>query len=137
MTEGGGNRQAQVAAVESVGEPPPNDGSGAGETVPPKAKPERDAWLPGWLVAHPLYAGWAWTVVWAGLIVLDEVVDLAGWTWYLLVLVAALPTLISTLVVLHATPRSHLRQSTQPSWATSSSGSLHWWQPSWCGQPQW
>ncbi|MEV7606215.1 hypothetical protein AB0N65_12315 [Paenarthrobacter sp. NPDC089322] len=73
------------------------------------AAPERDAWLPGWLVAHPLYAGWAWTVVWAGLIVLDEVVDLAGWTWYLLVLVAAIPTLISTLVVLNATPRSHLR----------------------------
>ncbi|XAZ32597.1 hypothetical protein AAHB34_07765 [Paenarthrobacter ureafaciens] len=40
---------------------------------------------------------------------MDEVVDLAGWTWYLLVFAAALPTIVSTLFVLHATPRSHLR----------------------------
>ncbi|MFJ5959005.1 hypothetical protein ACIQC5_23940 [Paenarthrobacter sp. NPDC092416] len=79
---------------------------GGGET---HAAADRDAWLPRWLVAHPLYAGWAWVAVWAGLIVLDEVVDLAGWTWYLLVLLAALPTLTSTLAVLHATPRSHLK----------------------------
>lgn len=112
MTEGGGDVRAQAAAVD--------DGAGAtagvadpGEekstATPATVKRERDTWLPRWLVAHPLYAGWAWIVVWAGLIVLDEVLDLAGWTWYLLVLVAALPTLIATLVVLHATPRSHLR----------------------------
>ncbi|MEJ1116245.1 hypothetical protein WBN73_17845 [Paenarthrobacter sp. CCNWLY172] len=108
MTEGGGNRPANVAAVDDAADPPSVEESAAAETAT-KATPERDLWLPRWLVARPLYAGWAWTVLWAGLIVLDEVVDLAGWTWYLLVLVAALPTLISTLVVLHATPRSHLR----------------------------
>lgn len=58
---------------------------------------------------HPLYAGWVWTVLWSALIVLDEVADLAGWSWYLLVFVAALPTLIAALAVLHATPRSHLK----------------------------
>ncbi|BAS12963.1 hypothetical protein AHiyo8_12660 [Arthrobacter sp. Hiyo8] len=31
-----------------------------------------EAWLPGWLVRHPLYAGWVWTGFWALLIVLDE-----------------------------------------------------------------
>ncbi|MEV7664108.1 hypothetical protein [Paenarthrobacter sp. NPDC089316] len=98
MSEGGGSAEADVAAVDEAVQLPVR-----------KSRVERDAWLPGWLVSHPLYAGWAWTVVWAGLIVLDEVVDLAGWTWYLLVLMAALPTVISTLVVLHATPRSHLR----------------------------
>lgn len=108
MTEGGGDARAGVAAVNDVADAVTNTG-GTDDDKPATAKPDRDAWLPRWLVAHPLYAGWVWTVVWASLIVLDEVVDLAGWTWYLLVLVAALPTLISTLVVLHATPRSHLR----------------------------
>ncbi len=111
MSEGGGDAGAKAAAVEEGGGTPSTAGSAAdGATViDAEAKAERDSWLPRWLVAHPLYAGWAWTLLWAGLIVLDEVVDLAGWTWYLLVLMAAMPTLISTLVVLHATPRSHLR----------------------------
>ena len=111
MSEGGGEAGAKAAAVDEVGGMPSTaESTRDGTTVKgSEAKAERDAWLPRWLVAHPLYAGWAWTLLWAGLIVLDEVLDLAGWTWYLLVLVAALPTLISTLVVLHATPRSHLR----------------------------
>lgn len=111
MSEGGGDAGAKAAAVEEDGGTPSAAGSAEeGATViDAEAKAERDSWLPRWLVAHPLYAGWAWTLLWAGLIVLDEVVDLAGWTWYLLVLMAAMPTLISTLVVLHATPRSHLR----------------------------
>ncbi|MET4902360.1 hypothetical protein PV760_16920 [Paenarthrobacter sp. CC6] len=111
MSEGGGEAGAKAAAVDEVGGMPSTaESTRDGTRVKgAEAKAERDAWLPRWLVAHPLYAGWAWTVLWAGLIVLDEVLDLAGWTWYLLVLVAALPTLISTLVVLHATPRSHLR----------------------------
>ncbi len=111
MSEGGGEAGAKAAAVDEVGGMPSTaESTRDGTTVKgAEAKAERDTWLPRWLVAHPLCAGWAWTVLWAGLIVLDEVLDLAGWTWYLLVLVAALPTLISTLVVLHATPRSHLR----------------------------
>lgn len=68
-----------------------------------------EAWLPGWLVRHPLYSGWVWTGFWALLIVLDEFLDLAGWSWYLLVGMAALPTLLSTLAVLNATPRRHLK----------------------------
>ncbi|WP_284976164.1 hypothetical protein [Arthrobacter sp. efr-133-TYG-104] len=96
MSEDGGDAQA--------------DPSVAGEaTVVERAVPDRDSWLPSWLVAHPLYAGWAWTGFWAGLIVLDEVLDVAGWSWYLLVIAAALPTLISTVMLLHATPRSRLR----------------------------
>ncbi|MBP2393014.1 hypothetical protein [Paenarthrobacter nicotinovorans] len=111
MSEGGGEAGAKAAAVDEVGGMPSTaESTRDGTTVKgAEAKAERDAWLPRWLVAHPLNAGWAWTLLWAGLIVLDELLDLAGWTWYLLVLVAALPTLISTLVVLHATPRSHLR----------------------------
>jgi hypothetical protein len=111
MSEGGGEAGAKAAAVDEVGGMPSTaESTRDGTTVKgAEAKAERDAWLPRWLVAHPLYAGWAWTLLWAGLIVLDVVLDVAGWTWYLLVLVAALPTLISTLVVLHATPRSHLR----------------------------
>ncbi|WP_242701898.1 hypothetical protein [Arthrobacter cavernae] len=80
-----------------------------GSGTQPEAVPAKDAWLPRWLIRHPLYAGWVWTGFWAGLIVLDEFVDLAGWTWYVLVGMAALPTLVSTLAVLKATPRRHLK----------------------------
>lgn len=66
---------------------------------------DRDSWLPGWVVRHPLAAGWAWTGFWAALILADEFVDLAGWSWYVLVGMAALPTLLSTIALLHATPR--------------------------------
>ena len=65
--------------------------------------------LPTWLVRNPLHAGWAWTGFWALLIVVDEFVDLAGWTWYVLVGMAALPTLACTVAVLHATPRRYLK----------------------------
>jgi hypothetical protein len=65
--------------------------------------------LPDWLVRNPLHAGWLWTGSWALLIVADEFVDLAGWTWYVFVGMAALPTLGCTVVVLNATPRRYLR----------------------------
>lgn len=68
-----------------------------------------DARLPEWLVRSPLYWGWAWACFWTLLIVVDEFVDLAGWTWYLLVAAAALPTLLSTLAVLHVTPRQQVK----------------------------
>lgn len=58
---------------------------------------------------NPLYWGWAWACFWTVLIVVDEFVDLAGWTWYLLVAAAALPTLLSTLAVLHVTPRQQVK----------------------------
>ena len=59
--------------------------------------------LPAWLVRNPLHAGWMWTGFWALLIIVDEFVDLAGWTWYVFVGMAALPTLACTVAVLHAT----------------------------------
>ncbi|MFF2032166.1 hypothetical protein [Arthrobacter sp. NPDC058192] len=70
---------------------------------------DRDARLPAWLVEHPLTAGWSWTAFWAALIVADEFLDLAGWSWYVLVGMAALPTLLASLALLHATPRLYLR----------------------------
>jgi hypothetical protein len=60
-------------------------------------------------VERPLTAGWAWTGVWAVLIVADEFLDLAGWSWYVLVGLAALPTLLASLALLHATPRRYLK----------------------------
>lgn len=69
--------------------------------------------LPDWLVRHPLYVGWAWVGFWGLLIVLDEFLDVAGWSWYLLVGMAALPTLLATLAVLNATPRRHLKPRTE------------------------
>ena len=68
-----------------------------------------DARLPEWLVRNPLYWGWAWACFWTVLIAVVEFVDLAGWTWYLLVAAAALPALLSTLAVLHVTPRQQLK----------------------------
>jgi hypothetical protein len=65
--------------------------------------------LPAWLVRNPLHAGWAWIGGWAVLIIADEFVDLAGWTWYVFVGMAALPTLVCTVAVLHATPRRYLK----------------------------
>lgn len=70
---------------------------------------DRDAWLPAWLVEHPLTAGWAWAGFWAALIVADEFLDLAGWSWYVLVGMAALPTLLASIALLHATPRRYLK----------------------------
>lgn len=68
-----------------------------------------DARLPAWLVRNPLHWGWAWAGFWTALIAVDEFVDLAGWTWYLLVGMAALPTLVCTLTVLHVTPRTEVK----------------------------
>ncbi|MFJ4208294.1 hypothetical protein ACIPY2_07540 [Paenarthrobacter sp. NPDC089675] len=124
MSEAGGELRGTEDAREGVGDAVPAVVVPA--VVPvgrPAARPEvrkvkaavrrpsldGDERIPRWLVLHPLYAGWVWIVLWSALIVLDEVVDLAGWTWYLLVLLAALPPLVATLAVLQATPRSHLK----------------------------
>ncbi|GAA2864095.1 hypothetical protein [Paenarthrobacter ilicis] len=109
MNERGGDASVTAGGASDVDQVASENDQARGQVANTPAKAGQDAWIPSWLVAHPLLAGWAWTFLWAGLIVLDEVLDLAGWTWYLLVLVAALPTLVSTLVVLHATPRSHLK----------------------------
>lgn len=79
--------------------------------------------LPAWLVRNPLHAGWAWTGFWALLIIADEFVDLAGWTWYLLVGMAALPTLACTVAVLHAAARRYLKPQRNRCSRTSLSGS--------------
>lgn len=86
----------------------------AGEEHPAPARKARTLHgggvrLPDWLVRNPLHAGWLWTGSWALLIVADELVDLAGWTWYVFVGMAALPTLGCTVAVLNATPRRYLR----------------------------
>ncbi|SDT15681.1 hypothetical protein SAMN04489743_1854 [Pseudarthrobacter equi] len=86
----------------------------AGEEHPAPARKARTLHgsgvrLPEWVVRNPLYAGWLWTGSWALLIVADEFVDLAGWTWYVFVGMAALPTLGCTVAVLNATPRRYLR----------------------------
>jgi hypothetical protein len=67
-----------------------------------------EAALPGWLVRHPLTAGWCWTALWMALIITDEALDFAGWVWFVFVALSAAPTLIATLLVMHATPRGHL-----------------------------
>jgi hypothetical protein len=90
-------------AGEEQSTPAPKDG----------ALPDGPVRLPGWLVRNPLHAGWWWTGSWALLIIADEYLDLAGWTWYVFVGMAALPTLACTVAVLHATPRRHLRPANE------------------------
>ncbi|MET1065469.1 MAG: hypothetical protein ABWX85_10935 [Arthrobacter sp.] len=68
-----------------------------------------DPWLPDWLVSRPLTAGWVWTGFWAALIVADDFFDFAGWSWYVMVGMAALPTLLATVALLQATPRRYLK----------------------------
>ncbi|KUM33798.1 hypothetical protein [Arthrobacter sp. EPSL27] len=68
-----------------------------------------DPWLPAVLVSRPLTAGWAWTGFWAALIVADDFFDFAGWSWYVMVGMAALPTLLATVALLQATPRRYLK----------------------------
>lgn len=86
---------------------------GVTEDFAPRLRPTRgsalDARLPDWLVRNPLYWGWAWSGLWTALIILDEFVDISGWTWYLLVGMAALPTMVCTLAVLHVTPRHEVK----------------------------
>jgi hypothetical protein len=61
-------------------------------------------------VRNPLYWGWGWACFWlAVLIALDEFFRAAGWAWYLLVAAAALPSLLSTLAMLHITPRQQVK----------------------------
>jgi hypothetical protein len=91
------------------------DAADAATPVSPAAvrhsRPHRptDAAVPGWLVRHPLIAGWAWTAFWIAVIAADEFLDFAGWVWFVFVALCALPTLVATLVVLQATPREHLK----------------------------
>ncbi|SDL41852.1 hypothetical protein [Arthrobacter sp. ok362] len=94
---------APTAGAPGSGDP----AAGAPDSANPDADP--DAWLPAWLVGRPLTAGWAWAGFWAVLIVADEFLDLAGWSWYVLVGMAALPTLLATVALLHATPRRYLK----------------------------
>lgn len=129
MSEGRGSegQEAGATGIPAAGTPGPdtrppensasvNPGSGAPAAgapgpahpdVAPQADP--DARLPAWLVERPLTAGWAWAGFWAVLIVADEFLDLAGWSWYVLVGMAALPTLLATVALLHATPRRYLK----------------------------
>ncbi|WP_026851285.1 hypothetical protein [Glaciibacter superstes] len=68
--------------------------------------------LPAWLVRHPLIVGWCWIAVWLGFMALSDSLGWADWTWYAFVAISALPTLIASLWVLHATPRALLKPST-------------------------
>ncbi|MDN4642784.1 hypothetical protein [Arthrobacter sp. PsM3] len=77
--------------------------------TPPAQPGVDDPWLPGWLVRRPLTAGWAWTGFWAVLIVADEFLDFARWSWYVMVGMAALPTLLATIALLQGTPRRYLK----------------------------
>jgi hypothetical protein len=90
-------------------EDPGPDSRTPAEAVKPAPPDLDDAWLPERLVRRPLTAGWVWTAFWSALIVADEFVDLAGWSWYVLVGMAALPTLLASLALLHATPRRLLK----------------------------
>lgn len=94
--------RAPAAAAPAPQPPPPQPPS-------PRQPGVDDAWLPGWLVRRPLTAGWVWAGFWAALIIADEFLDLAGWSWYVIVGMAALPTLLTTLALLHATPRRFLK----------------------------
>lgn len=118
----GATGRPAAGSPEPDARPPENPGAAPGPAAPGPGAPgsgtpvaagaeERDAWLPAWLVQRPLTAGWAWTGAWAVLIVADEFLDLAGWSWYVLVGMAALPTLLASLALLHATPRRYLKPS--------------------------
>ncbi len=102
------------AGVNPPAAPPSNQGvPQSNPGGPPSKTTVPDGWLPAWLVRSPLRTGWIWTGSWAVLIVVDEFADLAGWMWYLLVGLAALPTLLATVTVLHATPRKHLKPAAE------------------------
>ncbi|WP_307032916.1 hypothetical protein [Arthrobacter sp. B3I4] len=97
--------------MAGASEPVPNAAVPAADqpAVPqPEAPAVDDPWLPAWLVSRPLTAGWVWTGFWAALIVADDVFDFAGWFWYVMVGMAALPTVLATIALLQATPRRHL-----------------------------
>ena len=102
-----------MSDVEGAPQPAAGD-AGTGLDQPaeqPVPKPGvDDPWLPGWLVRRPLTAGWAWTGFWAALIVADDAFDFAGWAWYVMVGMAALPTLLAAVALLQATPRRHLKR---------------------------
>jgi hypothetical protein len=99
---------ATVSPMSMAGEERPAPAAEARD-LPARASLKEAVRLPAWLVKNPLHAGWVWTGWWALLIIADEIVDLAGWTWYVFVGMAALPTLACTVAVLHATPRRYLR----------------------------
>lgn len=104
MTDMAGAPPLPSAAGPAADHPAPDQ-----PAVPqPEAPPVDDPWLPAWLVTRPLTAGWVWTGFWAALIVADGVFDFAGWFWYVMVGMAALPTVLATIALLQATPRRYL-----------------------------
>lgn len=104
-----------MSDVQGAPRPVADDaGTGTGPDQPAELQVPKpgvdDPWLPGWLVRRPLTAGRAWTGFWAALIVADDAFDFAGWAWYVMVGMAALPTLLATVALLQATPRRHLKR---------------------------
>lgn len=67
-----------------------------------------DAALPGWLVRHPLTAGWIWLALFCGVLVAAEVFDWPVAAWLGAIALAVLPSLAAMVTVLEATPRRSL-----------------------------
>ncbi|GAB3615768.1 hypothetical protein GCM10027416_03250 [Okibacterium endophyticum] len=57
---------------------------------------------------HPLALGWAWVLFWVAVIAVFEFIDAQDWIWFPLALACIAPSGTATVVVLKATPRTHL-----------------------------
>jgi hypothetical protein len=66
---------------------------------------------PNWLVDHALTAGWLWAALWILLLVPADHYNWHHWIWFVIAIVAVLPTFTATILVLSQTPHSHLRRS--------------------------
>jgi hypothetical protein len=66
---------------------------------------------PELLVNHSLTAGWIWATVWIALLIPADAGSWHASIWFLIVIVAVLPTFTATVIVLSQTPHSHLRRS--------------------------
>ncbi|PJJ61629.1 hypothetical protein CLV54_2577 [Compostimonas suwonensis] len=66
--------------------------------------------MPAWVVSHALLLGIVWNVFWLLVLLLAELWDWSSWAWYAVALVSVLPCFVATIVVLKATPRTHLHE---------------------------
>ncbi|GAA1446402.1 hypothetical protein GCM10009617_27850 [Leifsonia poae] len=65
---------------------------------------------PAWLVEHALTAGWVWAAFWIALLIPADHYSWHAAYWFVIVILAVLPTFVATVIVLSQTPHSHLRR---------------------------
>jgi hypothetical protein len=67
-----------------------------------------DRSLPDWFRRHPTWCGVIWAGLCTAMLFVAGAADWPAWAWTIAFTVLVVPTLVATIIVLSATPRTHL-----------------------------